>query len=102
MSERSGGGFRVLTADGVREAVDELVDELVDRGVPARLTIYGGAAIALVHYERPATSTRRSSHRSRCWLQPASWGFAVAFAAIGSTMRRRSSCHPSQTATTKS
>jgi hypothetical protein len=56
VSEQSGGASRVLTPDGVRAAVDELVDELVDRGVPARLTIYGGAAIALVHYERAATS----------------------------------------------
>ena len=31
------------------------MDELVGRGVPARLTIYGGAAMALVHYERAAT-----------------------------------------------
>ncbi len=33
----------------------ELVDDLVDRGVSARLTLYGGAAMALVHYDRAAT-----------------------------------------------
>lgn len=46
---------RALTPAELREAVDELVDELIGRGVPARLTIYGGAALALVHYERVAT-----------------------------------------------
>lgn len=46
---------RVLTPDALREAVDDLVDELISRGVPARVTIYGGAAMALVHYERAAT-----------------------------------------------
>lgn len=46
---------RALTPDEVREAVDDLVQELIGRGVPARLTIYGGAALALVHYERVAT-----------------------------------------------
>ena len=55
MSEQSGGTSRVLTPEGVRDALEALVDELVGQGVPARLTVYGGAAIALVHYERAAT-----------------------------------------------
>jgi len=46
---------RALTPDALREAVDDLVGGLVDRSVPARLTVYGGAAMALVHYERAAT-----------------------------------------------
>lgn len=44
-----------MTAAEVRAALDALVTELVGAGVPARITIYGGAALALVHYERVAT-----------------------------------------------
>jgi hypothetical protein len=46
---------RALTPDELRQAIEELVDELIGQNVPARLTIYGGAAMALVHYERAAT-----------------------------------------------
>lgn len=57
--ERSGPGrrrgSRVLAPDELRQAIEELVDELIDRDIPARLTIYGGAGMALVHYERAAT-----------------------------------------------
>ena len=44
---------RALTPDELRAAIE---DELIDRGVPGRLTLYGGAAMALVHYERAATA----------------------------------------------
>lgn len=51
----TGRQSRALTPDELKDAVEELVDELVAQGVPARLTIYGGAALALVHYQRAAT-----------------------------------------------
>lgn len=53
---------RALTPDALREAVDDLVDELIGRGVQARVTIYGGAAMALVHYERAATGDIDASY----------------------------------------
>ncbi len=49
------GRSRALGPEELRSAVDALVDELIGRGIPARITIYGGAAMALVHYERAAT-----------------------------------------------
>ena len=39
----------------IREALERLVDELVERGVEARITIVGGAAMALVYAPRAST-----------------------------------------------
>jgi hypothetical protein len=39
----------------IREALEHLVDELIERGVSARITIVGGAAMALVYAPRAST-----------------------------------------------
>ncbi|MFO7589955.1 MAG: hypothetical protein R6X23_03540 [Acidimicrobiia bacterium] len=39
----------------IREALEHLVDELMGRGVSARITIVGGAAMALVYAPRAST-----------------------------------------------
>jgi len=49
----------------LRQAIDQLVDELVRRGIAARITILGGAAIALA-YE----STRQSTHDVDALVHP--------------------------------
>jgi hypothetical protein len=48
---------------GIREALEHLVDELVERDVAARITIVGGAAMALVHAPRPSTRDVDATYR---------------------------------------
>ena len=48
---------------GIREALEHLVDELVKRDVSARITIVGGAAMALVHAPRPSTRDVDATYR---------------------------------------
>ena len=47
----------------IREALEHLVDELVKRDVSARITIVGGAAMALVHAPRPSTGDVDATYR---------------------------------------
>ena len=48
---------------GIHEALEHLVDELVKRDVSARITIVGGAAMALVHAPRPSTGDVDATYR---------------------------------------
>ena len=48
---------------GIREALEHLVDELVERDVSARITIVGGAAMALVHAPRSSTRDVDATYR---------------------------------------
>jgi predicted nucleotidyltransferase len=47
----------------IREALEHLVDELAERGVPARITIVGGAAMALAYALRASTRDVDATYR---------------------------------------
>lgn len=52
-----------FTPAEIREALEHLVDELIERGVSARITIVGGAAMALVYAQRASTRDVDATYR---------------------------------------
>ena len=78
---------------GIREALEHLVDELVERDVSARITIVGGAAMALVHAPRSSTRDVDATYRPIEEVEAASAvvGTAMDTHRAGSTTRWRSS-----------